>query len=171
VAERARALGCPAEEVRVRAKEIRAFSGWSATQVKLHIHKLCELEYLLAHRAPRGQSFLYELLYDGQGKDGRPFVPGLLDPAKLTGAEGLESDPHRPDGWSEKSASRPYGGPIEARPGNGPVRDAPGAESIGPEEAKEGQIAKNRLLEEAIPNSKEIVEAGRNGSHPGGGPS
>jgi DNA primase len=37
------------------------------------------MEYLLVHRGGRGQSFEYELLYEGQGKEGRPFCPGLID--------------------------------------------------------------------------------------------
>jgi hypothetical protein len=35
------------------------------------------------HRGGRGQSFVYELLYDGQGHDGRPFLMGLCDPDAL----------------------------------------------------------------------------------------
>lgn len=36
------------------------------------------------HRGGRGQSFVYELLYDGGGNDGRPHLMGLVDPATLT---------------------------------------------------------------------------------------
>ena len=42
-----------------------------------------ELEYLLLHRGGRGQSFVYELLYDGNGKDGKPFLCGLIEVDKL----------------------------------------------------------------------------------------
>ena len=37
------------------------------------------MEYVLVHRGKRGQCFVYELLYDGQGQDGKPFLIGLLD--------------------------------------------------------------------------------------------
>jgi len=43
------------------------------------MHKLEELEYVLVHRGGRGQSFVYELLYDGAGRDGTPFLMGLID--------------------------------------------------------------------------------------------
>ena len=33
--------------------------------------------------ADRGQGFVYELVYDGEGKDGGRFLPGLLDVEKL----------------------------------------------------------------------------------------
>ena len=42
------------------------------------------LEYVLVHRGGRGQSFVYELLYDGQGQDGQPFLAGLIDVEKLS---------------------------------------------------------------------------------------
>jgi hypothetical protein len=39
-----------------------------------------ELEYLLVHRGGRGQSFVYELLYDGASADGRrSILHGLID--------------------------------------------------------------------------------------------
>jgi len=47
--------------------------------VKMHMKKLEELEYVLVHRGGRGQSFVYELLYDGAGRDGKPFLMGLVD--------------------------------------------------------------------------------------------
>ena len=43
----------------------------------MHMRKLEELEYVLVHRGGRGQSFVYELLYDGAGRDGKPFLMGL----------------------------------------------------------------------------------------------
>jgi hypothetical protein len=38
---------------------------------------------VLAHRGRRGQCFVYELLYDGQGKSGKPFLIGLIDVEQL----------------------------------------------------------------------------------------
>ena len=37
------------------------------------------MEYVLVHRGGRGQSFVYELLWDGEGIDGEPFLIGLVD--------------------------------------------------------------------------------------------
>ncbi len=37
----------------------------------MHLHRLEELEYLLVHRGGRGQSFVYELLFERQGEDGQ----------------------------------------------------------------------------------------------------
>ncbi|MCP4541934.1 MAG: hypothetical protein GY832_32800, partial [Chloroflexi bacterium] len=47
---------------------------------------LVDMEYVIIHRGGRGQQLVYELLYDGQGQDGLPFVMGLID------ADSLESN-------------------------------------------------------------------------------
>jgi len=71
--------GCARADSRFTRKDVRRFTGWSDTQLRLHLQRLVDLEYLLVHRGKRGESFVYELLYDGQGQEGQPFVPGLLD--------------------------------------------------------------------------------------------
>jgi DNA primase len=64
---------------RFSRRDVREHASWSDFQVKMHMHKLEELEYVLVHRGGRGQSFVYELLYDGAGRDGEPFLMGLVD--------------------------------------------------------------------------------------------
>jgi DNA primase len=64
---------------RFSRRDVREATNWSDFQVKMHMHKLEELEYVLVHRGGRGQSFVYELLYDGAGRDGKPFLMGLVD--------------------------------------------------------------------------------------------
>ncbi len=70
-------------EVRFSRRELRARLRMGDTQLRLHLDRLTSLEYLLVHRGGRGQCFVYELLYDGAGQDGKPFVPGLIDVATL----------------------------------------------------------------------------------------
>jgi hypothetical protein len=82
---------------RFSRRDVREFAGWGNTQLRLHLSRLEELEYLLLHRGGRGQSFVYELLYDGKGKDGQPFLSGLLDVDTLrqhydTNLAGLEGE-------------------------------------------------------------------------------
>lgn len=66
-------------DYRFSRRDVREFTGWGNTQLKLHLHRLEDLEYVLLHRGGRGQQFVYELLYDGAGKDGAPFLCGLID--------------------------------------------------------------------------------------------
>lgn len=49
------------------------------TQCRIHVERLIALEYVLVHQGTRGQSFEYELLYDGSGGNGSPFVAGLIE--------------------------------------------------------------------------------------------
>ncbi len=66
-------------DYRFSRKDVRAWTGWTDFQVRMHLEKLAALEYLLVHRGQRGQTFVYELLYDGKGTDGAPFLMGLAD--------------------------------------------------------------------------------------------
>ena len=61
------------------------------TQLRRHLDRLVVLEYLIVHRGARGQSFVYELVYDGQGQDGKPFVPGLIEVASMRAAQTTQS--------------------------------------------------------------------------------
>ena len=77
-------------DYRFSRRDVRVHNGWGDTQLRLHLDRLVDLEYLLVHRGGRGQSFVYELCYDGQGQDGAPFVPGLIDIAQLRAATTTE---------------------------------------------------------------------------------
>ncbi len=93
VATRCAAAKLERTDVRFTRRQVREACGWSNTQLHVHLARLVELEYLLPHRAEHGQGLVYELVYDGAGKDGRPFVCGLLDVEKLK-AEGTALSPH-----------------------------------------------------------------------------
>jgi DNA primase len=79
------------QDYRFSRRDIREHTGWSDFQVRAHMEKLMRLEYVLAHHGKRGQSFVYDLVYDGEGQQGEKFMPGLIDPAKLvlSPAEGI----------------------------------------------------------------------------------
>jgi hypothetical protein len=83
VAARCTAAKMERGDVRFTRRQVREATGWSNTQLHVHLARLVELEYLLTHRAEHGQGFVYELVYDGSGKDGGRFVSGLLDVEKL----------------------------------------------------------------------------------------
>ena len=70
-------------DYRFSRKDVRQYTGWTDFQVKVHMRKLEEMEYLLVHRGGRGQSFVYELLYNGEGQNGSSFLMGLIDTDKL----------------------------------------------------------------------------------------
>ncbi len=112
---------------RFTLREIREAIGWGQTQLRLHMSRLVDLEYVVVHRGGRGQTYVYELVYqDGRdaGRDaGRRFVPKLIDVEDLK--EGTEtanpsgsggnlsgSEPHLSGSGDDLSGSnRPQIGP------------------------------------------------------------
>jgi len=77
-------------DFRFSRRDVRHHTGWSATQVRIHMDRLQEMEYLLAHRGGRGQSFVYELLFERGDSLSKPQIPGLIDvyDSNLTDSEG-----------------------------------------------------------------------------------
>jgi len=67
------------KDYRFSRKQIRAYTGWSDGQLKIHCTRLTELEYLLVHRGGRGQSLVYEQLYDGDPQADEKCLMGLID--------------------------------------------------------------------------------------------
>ena len=64
-------------------REVRDFSGWSNTQLKVHLDRLEDLEYILPRRGMRGTAYEYELLFDGDTETEKPQLIGLIDLQKL----------------------------------------------------------------------------------------
>lgn len=102
--------------------DVRAATRWGDTQLKIHLARLVELEYVIAHRGRSG-TFEYELLYSGDD-DGRPYLCGLLDPEKLT----IDGS------WSGQGDERSGSGRVEVG-----VRSAP--ENTPRSHAHHGEVA------------------------------
>lgn len=100
VLEKCEQLSLSRELFRFTRKDVRAWSGWGDTQLKIHLHRLEEMEYLLMTRAARGGNFVYELLYNGEGEDGKSFIMGLINPEQLNNYDGEWSGQNK-----ERSAS------------------------------------------------------------------
>jgi hypothetical protein len=64
-------------------RDVRGWTQWGNTVLKKHLARLEEMEYLLVHRGGRGQSFVYELIFERAAEDGRVVLPGLIDLQKL----------------------------------------------------------------------------------------
>jgi len=92
---------------------------WSDRQLRRHLQRLVELEYVLPYRTGQRNGREYALLYDGQGREGETFLLGLLDASKLrqrqTGGQKSQSAP------TPAGDRRPTGG-TSASPKNGASR-------------------------------------------------
>jgi hypothetical protein len=83
-------------DYRFTRRDVREASGWGLTQLRVHLSRLQELEYLIPHRGMRGASFVYELAYEGEGDDGAAFMMGLIDIDSLRNG-GTNGDSRRYD--------------------------------------------------------------------------
>jgi hypothetical protein len=156
-------------DYRFSRRDVRAATGWGDTQLRLHLGRLEELEYLLIHRGGRGQSFVYELAFAVQGDGGGPVMPGLIDVEKLrsykydanlagskAGCAGLEEE--------NAGSKRPLIGGVAggARPHSSPI-------SIGAPAAFYGDARKITYLEEEEEPPIVAVVPRPNGSMNGAG--
>jgi len=146
VAEECARAGAERSAFRFNRRDVRDATGWSDFQVRTHMEKLVALEYVLVHRGGRGQLFSYELLYDGRGQGGEPFLMGLIEVERLK-VEG-------PQGGSE-------GGPSSHRA----VIEAPSSPAPGSEIAS----AAGEMAEGVEPEAKVTLQEGAPGpSYPQG---
>jgi post-segregation antitoxin (ccd killing protein) len=104
-------------DFRFSRRQVRALTGWGDTQLKVHMARLAELEYLLVHRAKTGQGYEYELVYDGEGAGGDRFLMGLAAPAQGYDGERSGTGPSRSAPKAGRSASGR--GADGERPGTG----------------------------------------------------
>ena len=105
-------------------RDVRQCTAWSDSQLKRHLHRLEELEYLLVHHGGRGQSFVYELVFERRDDSDKPVLPGLLEAEKLaacaydekkSGLEGEKSGPSLPQVWGVSGGGAGEESPALAR--------------------------------------------------------
>jgi DNA primase catalytic core len=91
VREQMRVQAIAQADVRFTRKQVRDLTGWGDTQLRVHLTRLHELEYLVAHRGMRGQSFEYELAFDGDAGENAPHLTGLIDADDLAATTAASS--------------------------------------------------------------------------------
>ena len=70
-------------EYRFTRRYLRERLRWGATQLRIHLDRLADMEYIVAHSSGRGKVTTYELLFDGRGREGELTLCGLIDPSTL----------------------------------------------------------------------------------------
>jgi hypothetical protein len=73
----------PRSLVRFTQRQLREALGWGDYPLRRHLARLVALEYVLAYRTGAKNQREYQLLYEGQGRDGAKFLLGLADASKL----------------------------------------------------------------------------------------
>ncbi|MBL8113181.1 MAG: toprim domain-containing protein [Acidobacteria bacterium] len=141
--------GVSQSDLHFTRRDVRAFTGWGNTQVFTHLARLVELEYALPHRSARGQGYVYELLWRGEGEDGTPFVLGLVDVETLRKTDGRYDGQDSGCGPDDSGAIRAGFGTEsgDIRPPRNPRKPAP-------------QAAARDLREESARNAR-LPDAGK----------
>jgi DNA primase len=83
VDEQCQQLNMRQTDYRFSRRTIRDYSGWSDNQLKVHCHRLEELEYLLVHGGSRGKSLSYELLFADDISSDQLQLMGLITTDRL----------------------------------------------------------------------------------------
>jgi len=131
VEEHCRAQQMPRAAHRFSRRTVREYTGLSDTQLRVHLDRLVELEYLLVHRGMRGQSFVYELLFDGAVASEAPHLSGLIDTATMASSRGSvpliapstrgQNGPNAGTSRSPESVAKP----ANPAASNDPIAEAP----------------------------------------------
>jgi DNA primase catalytic core len=131
---------------------VRKFTGWSDSQLKTHLRRLEELEYLALHRGVPGQSYVYALNFE-MDENGKPVLPGLSYGARRSRWESNRSGfPQGVSGLQEQRSGSSLG-QVWGVSGGGRGKESPvmtrasGAFSEESDEnAYKGQSAENRIV-------------------------
>jgi len=66
-------------DVRFSRRSLREAIAWGDTQLRVHLERLVELEYVTAHREGPGGKYVYELAYEVDADEARAQLAGLID--------------------------------------------------------------------------------------------
>ncbi len=144
-------------DFRFTRREVREYSRIGDTRLKIHLHRLEELEYLIVHQGGRGRQFVYELAYDDNCREGEPFMPRLINVSKLKKRE-YDANPSpqienlsptgRPQVAPKSPPCRPPGGPVS-------LNDLEAVQPINGKSLKNAHLdeSKKQLIVDAIEES------------------
>jgi DNA primase len=145
-------LGLDRGDFRFSRRQVRERTGWGDTQLKVHLGRLVELEYVLGHRAGgHSQRLAYELVY-ASSDGGGPFLPGLISAADLA-RHGYDENR---SGWEAN------------RSGQNEHRSGSGRPLVGPRSGG-GQGGEKPTNEQKSSPNRERAEPKRQKAHPGNG--
>jgi DNA primase len=136
-------LKCRRADMRFSRRVLREAIAWGDTQLRMHLERLVELEYVMTHREGPGGKFVYELAYEVDADEARAQVAGLIDVEALkalievatsasTTPKSRGSDPQ------VAGVLRGDSGPVAGRSRGGQTSAEPASTRVGDDEAGEG---------------------------------
>lgn len=118
VSEQATRDGVSREAVRFTRRGVRAQLGLSDTQLRVHLDRLVQLDYVALHGGKPGQRFAYSLLFDGDADSDAPQAMGLNDATSIQTSRGESPTSRGKTATSRGESANLAGG---SRPGRGGV--------------------------------------------------
>ena len=106
-------------DYRFTRKQVRDVTGWGNTQLKVHLSRLEDMEFLALHSMSRSKAIVYELRFDGSVESDDPHLMGLIDVAVL-----------RNDGYDKQKSGVKKEKSVQGRPQVGAVSGVGRAEEI-----------------------------------------
>jgi DNA primase catalytic core len=166
VRKRCHEQGLDRSDDRFTRRDVREHTGWGNTQLKIHLRRLEDLEYLLVHAGGRGQSFLYELAYAGDAESDRPVLAGLIDVETLEAREydgdrsGLEAQ------WSGSSRAQVGGMSGGGRGGSNGENDRGDGSlrALDAEERRNARLGGDSATRSYVPQPPPLVAATKAGA-------
>jgi hypothetical protein len=130
-AERER-LKLKRSEIRFSRRSLREAINWGDTQLRLHLERLVELEYVVTYREGPGGKYVYELAYEVDAQESRAQVAGLMDVGALKALMG-EATTVKLRGSTQEVAGRSRGdsGPIAGRLRGDETAAEPASKRVG----------------------------------------
>ncbi|MBA3486044.1 MAG: hypothetical protein H0T88_02445 [Lysobacter sp.] len=80
ISEQATTQGIERGGVRFTRRTVRAHLGLSDTQLRVHLDRLVQLEYVRMHTGQNGSLYTYSMAFDGQNESDAPQLMGLAHP-------------------------------------------------------------------------------------------
>ncbi|ROZ61489.1 CHC2 zinc finger domain-containing protein [Ramlibacter sp. WS9] len=143
-------------DVRFTRRQLREAVHWGDTQLKVHLARLVELEYVAMHR--RGLACEYELVYDGSAEDDdQAHVNGLLDVATLDDKHDYDTTRSALQGIRSGSGRGSVG--LRSGGGRGGVDAIQTRASAGSSPDAAASNAKSRIRNGATPSLAAVVVA------------
>jgi DNA-binding transcriptional ArsR family regulator len=121
----------PPTSVRFTRRELREALGMGDTQLRVHLERLVELEYVALHGGRQGQRAVYALLFGGDAGSDAPQWSGLVEPAPAETSRGGASTSRGADATSRGSAATSRGQTTNFAGGSRAVRGGVAAGSRG----------------------------------------
>jgi DNA primase len=113
VGEQAATQGVSRAAVQFTRRHVRQALGLSDTQLRVHLDRLVQLDYVALHGGKPGQRFAYSLLFDGNADSDAPQAMGLSDAAEPPTSRG-KSATSRGETPNLAGGSRPGCGGVAA---------------------------------------------------------